>query len=663
MKYRSDIDGLRALAVLPVVLFHAGIPGFSGGYVGVDVFFVISGFLITKIIIEEIKKGTFTIAHFYERRIRRIFPALMSVLALVTIAGYFILIPSDFKDLGKGILATTFFVSNILFWREAGYFAGPAEELPLLHTWSLAVEEQFYIFFPLYLILLFKFFKGRVFGLTLLFFALSLGLSIWGVLYEPTATFYLLPTRAWELFIGSLLAFSVIPVAKKSWINEVLAASGALMIIASVILYTNETPFPGLAALLPCLGAGLIIYAGQEGHSSLTAKVLSLKPFVFIGLISYSLYLWHWPLIVYAKYVNFGQLSMAMGLGVVAVSILLSYISWRFVEQPFRGRGSIFSRAKIFTMGFASMAVFTVIGAAILLTHGAQWRANDTVIAYEAVKGEIAQLNTCENPLSKKESGIRKGMFCELGAKDAVPDYALIGDSHAMAVRYAVSDALAEQGRSGYFLANKGCSFIPNMRYPDQNSVQDACDTFTGDTLKFLQSQKDVKTVFIVSRWSRGIKGLTQFHGAMEVGQKNYLYTDPEYKIIRHEERVEYAGKELVTMVQDLVAAGKEVHILTPLPEIGYDTPKVLARGEFSGLEHNINQKWSDYQARHDWFFTLLPQLKQAGAIIHEAAPIYCDENECKAVQDDALNYSDDDHLSRAGAERLKGVIAQTLQH
>ena len=282
MKYRADIDGLRAIAVLPVIFFHLDLPGFSGGFVGVDVFFVISGFLITSIILKEINDEKFSIVRFYERRIRRIFPALFPVLLFTLIIGAFLFDYQSFKGLGESITATTLFSSNILFWHQSGYFDSSSLLKPLLHTWSLAVEEQFYIFFPLLLISINRFSKKRYMPWLLGLCLISFSLSLYGVYTYQTATFYLVPTRAWELLSGAILALGVIPQLQSSLHRNLFSIVGLCLIIFSVGVYTEATLFPGAAALAPVLGASLIIYSGggggrnQSSVSSSASNLLSI---------------------------------------------------------------------------------------------------------------------------------------------------------------------------------------------------------------------------------------------------------------------------------------------------------------------------------------------------------------------------------------------------
>ena len=282
MKYRPEIDGLRALAVIPVILFHAGFEIFSGGFVGVDVFFVISGYLITTILIEDIENKRFSIVNFYERRARRILPALFSVMLVCIPFAWMWMLPSQMKDFSQSLVAVSLFASNILFWRESGYFDAAAEEKPLLHTWSLAVEEQYYVVFPIFLILAWRFGKNRVFWMIVVMAAISLLLSEWGWRNKATANFYLAPTRAWELFAGSIAAFVIQKQGVRK--NNPLALVGLAAILFSIFFYDEATPFPSVYALVPVLGVVLIVlYAEKE---TIVAKLLSVKGYEVHKLVA-----------------------------------------------------------------------------------------------------------------------------------------------------------------------------------------------------------------------------------------------------------------------------------------------------------------------------------------------------------------------------------------
>jgi peptidoglycan/LPS O-acetylase OafA/YrhL len=332
MKYRPEIDGLRSLAVLPVIFFHGGLSVFSGGFVGVDVFFVISGYLITTIILSQINEGRFSLMTFYARRARRILPALFLVVLCTLPFAWLWMLPTEFKDFSQSIAAVSLFSSNFLFWMESGYFAAAAEQKPLLHTWSLAVEEQYYILFPLLLIALWRRSALTTTLLLGVIFVLSLAGSEWLYRVDPEANFYLLPTRAWELLMGSLCA--ILTLNRGPQRNNALALIGLILILGSVFVYDKTTPFPSLWAVPPVLGTGLVLVFAT--HGTWVARLLSMRGFVGIGLISYSAYLWHQPLFALARLRDPVEPSLSLMMGLAFVSLGLAYLSWRFVEQPAR---------------------------------------------------------------------------------------------------------------------------------------------------------------------------------------------------------------------------------------------------------------------------------------------------------------------------------------
>ena len=337
--YRREIDGLRAFAVLPVILFHAGFETFSGGFVGVDVFFVISGYLIMSIILAEKEAGTFSLSNFWERRARRILPALFVVIAACIPAAFLLLDQFALRSFAASILATLFFVSNFHFWKDGGYFETAAELKPLLHTWSLAVEEQYYIIIPLLLLAIWKLGRRRI-GMTLSAIACaSFAYGLWATSKEPEAAFFLLPMRAWELLLGALIAFYHARTAPTSTrgtlLPEALSALGLVMIGFSILNYSSATPFPGIHALLPTVGAALIIlFASQQ---TFVGRMLGYKALVGIGLISYSAYLWHQPLLAFLRHLTDDLGLIPRGITLILVFVL-SLITWKYVEVPFRNK-------------------------------------------------------------------------------------------------------------------------------------------------------------------------------------------------------------------------------------------------------------------------------------------------------------------------------------
>lgn len=360
MTYRAEIDGLRALAVVTIVLFHAGFDLFSGGYVGVDIFFVISGYLITTILINDISNHRFSLIEFYERRLRRILPAFFLVTLICTPFAWNWMFPNDQREYFQSLFAVSVFASNFLFWKQEDYFASTAEEKPLLHTWSLAVEEQYYLVFPVFMFLAWRFGKNRVFWSIVLIAALSLALSEWGWRNAPVANFYLLPTRAWELLAGSIAAFLIHRNGVKD--NNLLSTVGFIAILFSIFFYDETTAFPSIYALVPVVGTVLLVmFAGTQ---TLAARILSYRLLVGIGLISYSVYLWHQPLFAFARLRTISEPGGKTALFLIGVTFLLAYFTWKYVETPVRKKTLFSSRKSIFSTAFVALAVFAVSGTA-----------------------------------------------------------------------------------------------------------------------------------------------------------------------------------------------------------------------------------------------------------------------------------------------------------
>jgi peptidoglycan/LPS O-acetylase OafA/YrhL len=381
-KHRIDIDGLRALAVLPVVLFHFGVGPFSGGFTGVDIFFTISGFVIAGSILNDIRAGSFSIANFYFKRIRRILPAYAAVMTVTTIAAAIILLPSDFADYGKSLVSTSTFASNFYFWKASGYFAAQAQTKLLLHTWSLSVEEQYYLFAPICFWAIYQY--GRSSWLLFLtpLAILSFLVSVTAVFVAPTAGFFLFPTRIWELLLGAIIALSNRSLVRYPRTREIMSGIGLLMIVIGISTLDESDPFPGWNALLPCLGTGLIIQAGMGGEPKAAMpqvnRVLSWRPFVWIGLISYSLYLVHWPIVSVVKYLTLRNPTTSEAMLMLVVSIGLAWVSWRFIEQPFR-KISREHRPKAFVAATCVILGGILIGSSVSLLNGLPQRFPDFV--------------------------------------------------------------------------------------------------------------------------------------------------------------------------------------------------------------------------------------------------------------------------------------------
>jgi peptidoglycan/LPS O-acetylase OafA/YrhL len=357
MRYRPEIDGLRAIAVIPVILFHAGFQLFSGGFVGVDVFFVISGYLITTIILAELETGQFSLLKFYERRARRILPALYLVLALCLPFAWLWLMPSDAKEFSSSAMAVLVFASNIFFWRSSDYFGAASELKPLIHTWSLGVEEQFYVLFPIFLMFAWRLGRKRIVALLTILALLSVALAVYGVGRKPVATFFLLPTRGWELAMGSLIAFYLEGKERDRFppaLNQMLSFVGFGLIVVAALTFSKETPFPGIYALIPTVGAGLIIMCALP--DTFVGRLLMSRLLVGVGLVSYSAYLWHQPLLSFARHRSLTELDEMVLAGIIVLTFGLAYMTWRYVETPFR-RGNLVPQKLLWRFSLASAVV------------------------------------------------------------------------------------------------------------------------------------------------------------------------------------------------------------------------------------------------------------------------------------------------------------------
>ncbi len=425
MKYRADVDGLRAVAVLAVVGFHAGIPWLTGGFAGVDVFFVISGFLIGGVVAERQAQGDFSLGWFWERRIRRIFPSLMVVLAVTTVMAAWLLLPREFVQYGQSMGAALVSLSNVFFWQTSDYFGGEDLFRPLLHTWSLAVEEQFYLVFPLLMLAAARYAAGRVRTVLGVLAVLSLGFGIWQTVGHAEAAFYLPFSRAWELLAGVLLALWK-PVIRRPSLQHAAGVTGLGLILAACLLFTKDTDWPGAAALVPVLGAVLVIAAGEGG---IAGRLLATRPMVWIGLLSYSLYLWHWPLLTFQRFVLPGAWPAAI---TVLASILLAALSLRYVERPFRS-SAFLTRRQVFAAGGAAIAVLGLVAGGIVLAKGfpARFDARSLAMAdsrLERSRGSYRD-GTCFISHRFDAKDYRRDL-CNRRDPDR-PDWLLVGDSHA----------------------------------------------------------------------------------------------------------------------------------------------------------------------------------------------------------------------------------------
>jgi peptidoglycan/LPS O-acetylase OafA/YrhL len=443
MKYRADIDGLRALAVIPVLLYHAGVPGFPGGFVGVDIFFVISGYLICGMIDGDLRDGSFSLSNFYKRRMLRILPALFVMFLVTSALAYLYCLPVELEDYSKSLASAVGSVSNVYFAATAGYFDAPAETKPLLHTWSLGVEEQFYLVVPLLMWLAYRFAPKRA----RLFFAAAATLSFaaaFAVGYRNTTfVFYLAPFRAWELALGALLSIKFIPAPATEGRKNACGAVGMLLLCGAIFLGSSSAPLL-LMTSLASIGATLVI-ASSEGGISAVGRLLSLRPVVFVGLISYSLYLWHWPLIVFQRTDGLLAGSGAMTkLTLIAGLIAIAWLSWKFVELPFRHKAKDVSTATVFGVASAAMTSVAALCGLALIAGGAPFRFPERVVtiasylAYDP--SEAFRSGRCYLATNRQQLDVQTCM--KLDGKR--PNYLLVGDSHAAHLWFGLSTAMPE---------------------------------------------------------------------------------------------------------------------------------------------------------------------------------------------------------------------------
>ena len=566
MRHRADIDGLRAIAVVPVVLFHAGVTQVSGGFVGVDIFFVISGYLITSLILGEMAEGRFSLLSFYERRIRRIFPALFLVLAVSSVLALRLFMPPDLVAFGHSLVATALFVSNIHFYGDSGYFDAALDTKPLLHTWSLAIEEQFYIVFPLLLLLAVRWGGRRWIGSMLALFVLSLAASIRITPVDPDAAFYLAPTRAWELLLGALLASGIAPSVRFPVLREALAIVGLALIVYAVFHFSSATRFPGSSALIPCLGAALLIYAGQGERTSMVSKALSLWPVAFVGLISYSLYLWHWPLLVFAHYYNIRELSGVQTASIVIVSFVLAVLSWAYVEQPFRRKPTRISRELLFAGAATAIAVLVLSGTLDVRSQGFPGRLPPEALAI----ARSAKASDSDKALQRSCDTDRPDHPCVAGAQ-VTPSYALWGDSHAIAMVPTLAEMAERHGKSiKAFIAN-GC---PPLFGVHRDGLFAGCYARNIEVMRALEELREIKSVILISRYAQYIDGkqgpMERFGTGLIVGEFG-----EELDLTARSTVFE---RQIDLTVRRLLAAGKQVILVYPIPEIGYSVPPTLSR-------------------------------------------------------------------------------------
>ncbi len=653
IKYRRDIDGLRALAVIPVVLFHAGYDWISGGFVGVDIFFVISGFLISSILIREMNAGTFTFARFYERRVRRIVPALLTVLFATLVAGYFLLLPEEYVDLGKAAAAALGFVPNVYYWSTSStYFGIDIATLPLLHTWSLGIEEQFYIFFPLLLVALRKLRGLLLLALVLgALFAVSLAANLWMVNNDPRFSFYMLPTRAWELLAGVLLSLGVLAPVRHRLAANLLALAGLLLILLPMVLLDDKSVFPGLNAVYPVLGAALLIHS-NAAVETWVAWLLGRKVFVYVGTISYSLYLWHWPIVLYTKMLWDTPDNKPL---IVALSVLCASLSYYFVEGRYRNRRSAPEHRPGRLGELAGVAaVLALMMTTLVLTHGLPARMPAAVSAVIDNPANHAAHDDCQAFASTQSD--REAWRCRLGVEDAEPRFLVWGDSHAGAVAYALGLAAKKLGVAGVNIWTGGCRPLLGVF----REGKPRCLDFNREVRRYIEAHPSIEQVYLAGYWRVPVSG-------EGYDNNNFLIMDQQTRSVSTDENARVFIRGLQRTMHSL--AGRQVFLIQDVPEIGAQFGKsvvsLLARQVWTHQEAPRGQYFDERaDVFEEKFRELLTRMPNPPVYIR-IRPRLCPDKQCPLQSGNTLIYSDGDHLSRYGASLLEPVflpyLSQTL--
>jgi len=641
MRYRSEIDGLRAWAVLPVIFFHAGISGFSGGYVGVDVFFVISGYLITSILLSDLEQNRFSIIGFYERRARRILPALFFMLALSSVLAIWLMQPADMIDFSEALISVPLFVSNFLFYGKDGYFDAAMESSPVFHTWSLAVEEQYYLLVPLLLMALWKFGKNHLFIAFFLLSLLSLVLAELVVVIDPMLAFFHLPFRFWELGMGSLIAVA----ERNGFLNvrnglaDVLAALGLIMVGYSVIAFDSLTPTPSVMTLIPVLGAALIIsFSGsaQNSYKTVVAKVLSFKVFVGIGLISYSAYLLHQPLLAFVRIYRYDHMNNGVVAKVMLVTLVMAFFSWFFVERPFRNKSRLNSK-QLLKVSILGSVFFILIGFFGVKTNGFQsfyeWRIPESEKFFLQNAKELLRNRNLESDDNANKECFTIDLELECVKKYGKP-ILIFGDSHA-------GDLFGSLSKGDMFR-----NVVRNGRFPcyffEADKVKDGLCDF-GDLLTQLsESNKKYRGAIFNQTGAKFLK--TEMGGYLDQTDVDYILEGGNLKVDL--ERL-YATLDFL----DILAERNEIVWLGPWVEPRYplDNPRKMSRYNLSelGFHQTLIKSFKEID-REAQAYILSNNLnvKYVSLLHHDQ-----DDNWIRVIEEDCVTFNDSNHLSGCGQE------------
>lgn len=647
-RYRPDIDGLRAMAVLPVVAFHAFPTWVTGGFIGVDIFFVISGFLISRLILEELAHGTFTFSGFFARRIKRIFPALILVLACCYAFGWFALFSDEFQQLGKHIAAGAGFSSNIILWFEAGYFDNSGETKPLLHLWSLGIEEQFYILWPLLIWACWKK-KANILLLCAGLFALSF---IGNAVYtgkDPVTAFFSPLTRFWELLAGALVAvvfyrkkvesIGALPQAPCS-LPHGTSLLGAILLLCGIFFMDETKAFPGFWALLPVCGATLIIASGKNGLFN--RLVLSHPAVVWIGLISYPLYLWHWPLLSFARIIEGDTPDRVIRIGAFALSILLAWLTYVGVEKPVRfGAPSALRTALLILLMVAS-------GAAGYATYKAQgYPARASIKDYINNNNELIRTPTVDEACLSY-IGTKSPAFpiCRFENADSPEVVAVIGDSHAHTAFPGMAEILKDRKISTLLMANSGCPVLKGAPTGKDQKEKNLCNARIEQILEIILSKKEIEKVYLFTRGAKNLTGREPLTGDRDM-LGSAILSAQDYK------------NGLQATIDTLHNAGKKVTYVMENPELKWLAETCTER-PFRQKSYDCRPIKQDVIDRYRQYTDILSQVRNVTVI--DTLDLFCPSERCKVFENGILLYADDDHLSVTGSRFQATKILESDQ-
>lgn len=639
LKYRPDIDGLRALAIIPVILFHAGATWLPGGFIGVDVFFVISGYLISSIILRETAAGEFSFLRFYERRLRRIIPALLVVLIATVATFQVIALPDQAQQTAESGIAALLSVSNFYFWRTSGYFAPAAEYMPLLHTWTLAVEEQFYLIFPMVVLVLLKlrlsvkwvFATGTVAAFVF---------GYWLSVEKSSVAYYLLPARAWELAIGAVLAAGVVPVVRGAAMREFLPAFGIGLIVFSMFYIRSDMVFPGWVALMPCLGAAMVIHAG--GRSWVAQRVLAARPVVFVGLLSYSLYLWHWPVLTALRIRTANaHLDLPIVAGAIVAIFLLAWVSWRYVERPFRNRHSLPNRRMFSALG-AGAALATAISILSIATGGFPNRLSERSQELLAGAYDTEHYQTCP-----------EGSFanaCRFGSIDEPIRLVVIGDSHTPMLNAPMGSIATKMGGSGVLWWHSACPLLDGA-WRKNDGYREKCLSFKERVFAELRSIPSLEKVVLVGSWA-GQLGLPS-------ESARHPFLDDESRDTSIAGSFQAFERSMKRTLEKLDNLGVKVVVLGSSPAAGFDVPHILALAELNGVDRPTSVDASgvrDVQIKID---DLIGSATDDRVDVRYVPiwDVFCSSETCLLTIGNNPLYSDGGHLSGRGVTEFLGPI------